>query len=178
MSTDSLADGGGVSGSPRHTIIMGVSGCGKSTVGQLLAERLGLPFAEGDEFHSAANRAKMAAGIALVDDDRWPWLASLRDWMSAQADAGQSTVVACSALRRAYREVLREARGEVLFVHLRVTPDALAQRMTERVGHYMPPSLLASQLATLEELGPDEHALVLDAGVDVDGIVKYLRENL
>jgi len=145
----------------RHVVVMGVSGCGKSTLGALLARRYGVPFAEGDEFHSDASRAKMAAGIPLTDEDRWPWLHRLADWMSEREGSG--SVVSCSALRRAYREILDSAEGDVTFVHLDVPEEELARRMSARTGHYMPPSLLASQLATLEPLTPAEDGHVLSA---------------
>ncbi len=142
-------------------MVMGVSGTGKSTLGAALAAHLGRPFLEGDAFHPPANVAKMAAGVALTDDDRLPWLDALAAAMSRHAAAGRSTVVACSALRRAYRDRLRAAPGRVRFVHVTVTPDELARRMSTRPGHFMPPSLLASQLATLEPLAPDEGGLTL-----------------
>lgn len=156
-------------GVAEHVVVMGVSGTGKSTVGRLLADDLGWAFLEGDDVHPAANVAKMRAGIPLTDADRAPWLAAIRDELSANADEGRSTVVTCSALRRAYRDVLREARGRVRFVHLEVPPDELARRMAQREGHFMPASLLASQLATLEPLGPDEDGVVVPAARDGAG---------
>ena len=132
---------------------MGVSGTGKSTTAALLAERLGRPMIEGDDLHPAANVAAMHAGRALTDADRAPWLRAIRDAMTA---AGGPTVVTCSALRRAYRDVLRTAEGRVRFVHLVVPADELARRLAVRRGHFMPATLLTSQLATLEPLGPDE----------------------
>ncbi|MEN0130552.1 MAG: gluconokinase [Brevundimonas sp.] len=141
-----------------HVVVMGVSGTGKSTVGRLLAERLGAAFVEGDDLHPAANVERMRAGIPLTDADRAPWLELVRDAMST---AGGDTVVACSALRRAYRDVLRGARGRVRFVHLVVPPAELEQRLSERAGHFMPTALLASQLATLEPLAPDEDGVDL-----------------
>ena len=140
---------------------MGVSGTGKSTLGTLLATRLGRPFLEGDEFHPAANVALMAAGVPLTDDDRRPWLDALVAAMAAHDEAGRSTVVACSALRRAHRDRLRTAPGRVRFLLVDVPGDELARRMAARQGHYMPASLLASQLATLEPLGDDEDGVVL-----------------
>ncbi len=154
-----VRQGGGVVA--EHLVVMGVSGTGKSTLGATLAAHLGRPFLEGDAFHPPANVAKMAAGVALTDDDRLPWLDALAAAMSRHAAAGRSTVVACSALRRAYRDRLRAAPGRVRFVHVTVTPDELARRMSARPGHFMPPSLLASQLATLEPLAPDEDGLTL-----------------
>ena len=132
---------------------MGVSGTGKSTTAALLAERLGRPMIEGDDLHPVANVEAMRAGRALTDADRGPWLRAIRDAMTA---AGGSTVVTCSSLRRAYRDVLRTAEGRVRFVHLVVPADELARRLAVRRGHFMPATLLASQLATLEPLGPDE----------------------
>ncbi len=146
-------------------MVMGVSGTGKTTVARLLASRLGWTFAEGDDFHPAANVAAMASGRALTDEDRWPWLGSIAAWMGSADAAGTSSVVTCSALRRVYRDVLRTAPGRVRFVHL-TGPDALvASRMAARSDHFMPPTLLPSQLATLEPLGPDEDG----ATVPVDG---------
>ena len=141
---------------PTAVVVMGVSGSGKTTVAERLAERLGWVFAEADEFHSAANLAKMTAGIPLTDEDRAPWLAAIRDWLTATAAQGRSAVVTCSALRRSYRELLRGAGARVLFLHLTGPREVLAQRMGSRTGHFMPSSLLDSQLATLQALGPDE----------------------
>ncbi len=135
---------------------MGVSGVGKSTIAKALAARLGWDFAEGDDFHPEANVAKMASGTPLNDDDRWPWLGLIGDWMSTEIAAGRSAVVTCSALKRSYRDLLREGRPEVRFLHLVADPDLLAMRMGERKDHFMPASLLASQLDTLELLGRDE----------------------
>ena len=161
-----------------HIVVMGVSGTGKSTVGTLLADDLGWSFLEGDDVHPAANVAKMRAGIPLEDDDRAPWLAAIRDELSANADDGRSTVVTCSALRRAYRDVLRVARGRVRFVHLEVAPDELARRMTQREGHFMPASLLASQLATLEPLDADEDGVTVPAGRDAAATAAAARAAL
>lgn len=146
---------------PVHLVVMGVSGSGKTTVAQILAERLGRPFAEADEFHPQANIDKMSAGTPLTDEDRWPWLATVRDWLSQQAGAGRSTVVTCSALRRAYRDLLREADGRVRFVHLTADPGIISPRLGTRSGHFMPPSLLPSQLATLEPLVDGEDGVVV-----------------
>ncbi len=143
---------------PEHLVVMGVSGTGKSTTALLLAERLGRPMIEGDDLHPAANVEAMRAGRALTDTDRGPWLRAIRDAMSA---AGGPTVVTCSSLRRAYRDVLRTAHGRVRFVHLVVAPEELQRRLAARTGHFMPATLLASQLATLEPLADDED------GVDV-----------
>lgn len=140
-------------------VVMGVAGCGKTTVAEALAERLGWPVADADDFHPPDNVAKMRAGTPLTDDDRWPWLDRIRDWLTA---ADGSVVVTCSALRRAYRDVLRGAESRVRFVHLTGTQDLLAARMGARQGHFMPFKLLKSQLATLEPLQPDEDGVVID----------------
>ncbi|RRS01780.1 gluconokinase [Glycomyces terrestris] len=152
-------------------VVMGVSGSGKSTVAKLLAGRLGWPFAEGDEFHPEANVAKMRAGVPLTDADREPWLRTLRDWIGEQAAAGKSTVVTCSALRRAYRDLLREADADVRFVHLDGTRELIAERLAHRSGHFMPPALLDSQFAALEPLGPDEAGIVVDVADAPEDIV-------
>jgi gluconokinase len=146
----------------QHLVVMGVSGSGKTTVAQLLADRLGRPFAEADDFHPEANVAKMAAGTPLDDEDRWPWLRTMRDWLSEQAAAGHSTVITCSALKVAYRDVLREAQGRVRFVHLSAPTEVIGDRMEHRSGHFMPPSLLPSQLSTLEPLTSDEDGVTVD----------------
>ena len=147
-----------------HLVVMGVSGTGKTTIGTLVAERLGLAFVEGDDLHPPANVEKMHAGIPLTDEDRATWLRLVRDAMTEHARAGRSVVVACSALRRAYRDVLREAEGRVRMVHVAVPDDDLARRMTARRGHFMPAGLLASRLATLEPLAPDEDGVEVPAG--------------
>jgi gluconokinase len=144
-------------------VLAGVSGSGKTTVGSLLAGRLGWPFADGDSFHSAANIAKMSAGIPLADEDRWPWLASIGAWIDERAAARGSAVVACSALKRAYRDVLRKGRPEVRIVFLTIDRDAGLARLQARHGHFFPAKLLDSQLADVELPGPDEGALVLDS---------------
>ncbi|WP_146925552.1 gluconokinase [Cellulomonas xylanilytica] len=142
---------------------MGVSGCGKSTVGALLADRLAVPFLDADSLHPAANLRKMARGAPLDDDDRWPWLHQVGRALAAHPGGA---VVACSALRRAYRDVLRDAVPGVRFVHLAGTREQLAARMRAREGHFMPVSLLDTQLATLEQLDDDETGTVLDCTLD------------
>lgn len=148
---------------PQHLVVMGVAGSGKTTVATLLAARLGWTFAEADEFHPQANIDKMSAGIPLTDDDRWPWLESMRDWLTTQAEAGRSTVVTCSALKRAYRDVLRGATGRVRFVHLAAPAEAIGDRLGHRSGHFMPVSLLPSQFATLQPLLSTEDGVTVDA---------------
>ena len=140
-------------------VVMGVAGSGKSTVGQVLARRLGWSFAEADDFHSAANVAKMAAGTPLTDEDRQPWLESIRTWIDANT---ADSVVTCSALRRSYRDILRGAQAHVRFLHLSGTQESIAARMAARTSHFMPTSLLASQLATLEPLEADEDGVVIE----------------
>jgi len=147
-------------------VVMGVSGCGKSTVGAGLAKALGLTFTDGDSLHSAANIAKMRSGEALNDSDRAPWLAQV----SAAVAAGG--VVACSALKRRYRDQIRAATdGPVLFLHLTGTPDVLSARIEARTGHFMPVALLASQVATLEPLAPDEPGVTLDSDAALSDVI-------
>jgi gluconokinase len=136
-------------------IIMGVAGCGKSSVGQALATRLGIAYHDGDDLHSAANVAKMRAGTPLTDDDRWPWLDAVATCVRDDAPA----IVGCSALKRAYRDRIREA-GAVQFIYLSGSRDLIAARMARRTGHYMPLALLDSQFAALEVPGPDEGVTV------------------
>lgn len=152
-------------GAAPQVIVMGVSGVGKSTVAAGLAAELGWTYAEGDTLHSAANVAKMAAGRPLTDDDRWPWLQAIGAWLDQQIAAGRPSVVTCSALRRAYRDVLDEGRPDVRFLHLEAGETLVADRMSRRAGHYMPTSLLQSQYDTLEPLGSDEPGV----SVSVDG---------
>ncbi|WP_037670467.1 gluconokinase [Streptomyces griseus] len=139
---------------PHVVVVMGVAGTGKTTIGPLLAARLGVPYAEGDDFHPEANIAKMSAGTPLDDDDRWPWLDAIGAW--AHARAGLGGVVSCSALKRSYRDRLRAAAPGLLFVHLSGDRELIADRMGHREGHFMPTALLDSQFATLQPLEPDE----------------------
>lgn len=145
----------------QHLVVMGVSGSGKTTLALVLERRLGWPYAEADEFHPPANIAKMEAGTPLTDEDRLPWLRKMRDRLTEEARAGRSVIVTCSALKRVYRDVLREAEGRVRFVHLTAEKGLIEQRMASRSGHFMPPSLLPSQLGTLEPLEPDEDGVVV-----------------
>lgn len=157
---------------PTAVIVMGVAGCGKTTVARALAAELGWPQAEADDFHPAANVAKMAAGTPLTDADREPWLEELRDWITGQ---GQDVVVTCSALRRRYRDTLRGADAALRFVHLHGSRELLAARMGARTDHFMPVSLLDSQLATLEPLEPDEDGIVIDIDATPEEIVEAAR---
>lgn len=155
-------------------VIMGVSGCGKSSVGEGLAERLGIPYRDGDDLHPPANVEKMRAGIPLTDADRWPWL----DRVAATLRDGAPVIVGCSALRRAYRDRLRAgAGGPLRFIHLTGDRDLIAGRMSGRTGHYMPPSLLDSQFAALDPPGPDE-ALTIDIDQPLSAIISAAAEGV
>lgn len=156
-----------------HIVVMGVSGAGKSTVASLLAERTGATFVDADDLHSPANRRKLAAGEPLTDADRWPWLTAVRDRMSAREESterGPGVVVACSALRRAYRDILRDAGRvdrPVFFVELDADPELVATRLAARRGHFASRQILESQLRTLESLGSDEDGIVCPATLPV-----------
>ena len=160
----------------RRIVIMGVSGCGKSSVGEGLARRLGITYRDGDHLHPAANVEKMSAGVPLTDDDRWPWLDRVAEVLATEAPV----VVGCSALRRAYRDRIRAgAEGPVRFVHLHGSRDVIASRMAARKDHFMPLGLLDSQIATLEPPGPDEAVTVdIDHTLPevIDMILAQLRE--
>ena len=167
---------------PQAIVVMGVAGSGKTTVAALLAGRLGASFAEGDDFHSPANVAKMAAGHPLDDEDRWPWLRGIRDWFAKELSEGRSAVVPCSALRRGYRELLETAgggtgsgsAGAVRFVHLTGSYDLLRTRIQGRAGHFMKPEMLDSQLAALEPLQDDEPGFAVDVTPRPDQIVEEI----
>lgn len=162
-------------GNQTAVIVMGVAGSGKSTVGRLLAERLGWSFADADDFHTAANVGKMAADTPLTDEDRWPWLESIRDWIDARP---RDVVISCSALRHSYRDVLCGARARVRFLHLDGTVQELESRLTARTSHFMLVTMLASQLATLEPLAGDEDGVVLSIARTPDEIVDETIEAL
>ncbi|WP_369375570.1 gluconokinase [Promicromonospora sp. Populi] len=181
---------------------MGVAGSGKTTVAALLAGRLGASFAEGDDFHSPANVAKMAAGHPLDDEDRWPWLRGIRDWFAKELREGRSAVVPCSALRRSYRDLLETAgsettgsnisgsgttrsgtaggknAGAVRFVHLTGSYDLLRERIQGRAGHFMKPEMLDGQLAALEPLGDDEPGFTVDITQRPEQIVEEILRRL
>ncbi|MEV5546318.1 gluconokinase [Streptomyces sp. NPDC052309] len=156
---------------PPCIAVTGVAGSGKSTVARLLAKRLGVPFAEGDAFHSPASVAKMAAGTPLDDADRDPWLRSIGRWLHEHDVAGTGAVVSCSALKRRYRDTLRAACPGVFFLQLTAGREVLAGRLGRRRDHFMPRALLDSQLAALEPLQPDEHGAELDATPALDTVV-------
>jgi len=146
-------------------VIMGVSGCGKSTVAGVLAGRLNWPLEEGDDLHPMRNLVKMASGIPLTDDDRWPWLDRVAEWVHRRTAAGQPGVITCSALRRSYRDrIVGDTPDHIVFVYLKGTRESVGKRLAARVDHFMPSSLLESQLATLEPPEPDERSLTVDAG--------------
>jgi gluconokinase len=164
--------------SPVVLVITGVSGAGKSTVGALLAERLGWSFEEGDSLHPLTNIEKMAAGIPLTDEDRWPWLARVADWADGQLDSGRNGVITCSALKRSYRLVINRRGSGIEFVYLAVSKVELEERVEHREGHFMPASLLESQLATLEVPTDSEPAIRVDAGPDASLVVERVLRDL
>jgi gluconokinase len=157
---------------------MGVAASGKTTIATRLAARLSYTFADADEFHPTANVAKMARGEALTDADREPWLKTLAAWIATQHEACHSTVLACSALKRRYRDTLRTAAPQVLFIHLTAPREALRERIKSRLGHFVPPELLESQLATLEPLQSDEPGITLDATALPDAIIARVLDHL
>ena len=161
-------------------VAMGVSGCGKSTVGTLLGQRLGMPFFDGDDFHPAANKQKMAAGVPLTDRDREPWLARLGELLAGKDDggAGVPPIVACSALKRRYRDLLRSYAPDVVFIHLSGTAATIGARMEARSHEFMPHTLLDSQFAALEELEEDETHLLVDISQPLDLLVESLEQKL
>ena len=163
---------------PAAIIVMGVSGSGKSTIGALLAEALGWPFADADGFHPAANVAKMAAGQPLTDADRGPWLDAIAAHIGASRTAEQPVVVACSALRRTYRERLRAGHGDLIFLHLAGAPEVIATRQAARQGHFMPPSLMASQFATLEDPAAEADAVTVSVQASPHEVVGNILSSL
>ena len=160
-------------GSP--VVVMGVSGSGKSTVGAALAQRMRVPFADADDFHPAANIAKMSSGHALDDADRYPWLESIGDWLAEHHEGG---VMSCSALKHKYRDQLRRHCPDVVFLYLTGTPEVIRRRQASRPGHFMPATLLDSQFATLEPLGPHEAGVAIDVDQSIDAIVdEYVAQS-
>ena len=159
----------------KHVVIMGVSSCGKSTVWELLAQHTSLPFQDGDDMHPAANIEKMASGQALDDDDRKPWLESIGRFLAEQEDGA---IVGCSALKHSYRELIRAAAPDTVFVHLHGSYELLKERMSQRSGHFMPVSLLDSQFETLEELRPEEAGVVLDVSATPEELAAAAAEYL
>ncbi len=158
-------------------IIFGVSGAGKTAVGKLLAQQLGWHFHEADDFHSRANIEKMHRGVPLTDEDRWPWLENLRQLIKRSLEAGENAVLACSALKRAYRERLRVS-DEVKFVFLHGDYALIEKQLRQRRGHFMNPELLRSQFVDLEEPKPDEHALTIELGRTSPELVEEIKAKL
>lgn len=152
-------------------VVMGVTSSGKTTVAQGLAERRGWPFQEGDSLHPRANVEKMASGTPLTDEDRWPWLDRVAAWIDALRKDGQSGVITCSMLKRAYRDKVIDGKQDVRLMYLKGDKSVIAARMANRKGHYMPTSLLDSQIATLEPPTPDERPLVVDIEGTIDDMV-------
>ncbi|MFZ0019840.1 MAG: gluconokinase [Acetobacteraceae bacterium] len=163
-------------------VMMGVSGSGKTTIARGVAEREGWRLLEGDAFHPPSNVAKMHAGTPLTDEDRWPWLRAIAHEIDAMRARGEQGVVACSALKRSYRDILIGDRTDVVLVYLQGSKALIAERIASRKGHFMPAALLDSQFATLEEPGPDEHPIVVSIGASpeaiVDAVVDGLKERI
>ena len=153
-----------------YVVVMGIAGCGKTIVGSRLSDRIGASFVEADEFHSPQNVAKMSQGIGLTDDDRWPWLEAICD---AALSKGPPCVVACSALKRRYRDFIRQRLGYVHFLYLSGSHELIGERLQKRKGHFAGASLLESQMKALEPPGPDESATVLDVSDAPDEIVRH-----
>ncbi|MDQ0559648.1 gluconokinase [Rhizobium mesoamericanum] len=164
---------------PYAIIVMGVSGCGKSSVGRKISDALGMQFVEGDQLHPASNVEKMSNGVPLTDDDRMPWLDLIGETMQASLDRGQDVIVSCSALKRAYRDRLRKAvQGKLFFVYLSGSKELLTKRMGERKGHFMPLSLLESQLATLEVPTGEPGVVTVDIDDTIEEISKKALRDL
>jgi len=163
---------------PCALIVMGVSGAGKSTIGEKLAERLGWKFEDGDRFHPPSNVAKMSAGQPLTDEDRWPWLRAIADEIARVSEAAGHVVIASSALKRAYRDILVHGRPDVRIVYLDGTQDLIASRLALRKGHFMPPGLLESQFKTLEPPDASENAVTVSIDGSVETVVNDILRQL
>jgi gluconokinase len=160
-------------------VLMGVSGAGKSTVGRIVAERLNCPFRDADSFHPKANIEKMASGHPLTDDDRWPWLHAIADWIGEHRAAGTLCVVTCSALKRAYRDIITNTQSkDVRLVYLKGDYGVIDARLKARTGHFMPPALLESQFAALEEPAADEHAITVSIDATPEEIAERVLKRL
>jgi gluconokinase len=159
-------------------IVMGVSGCGKTTIGNLLAQRLGWTFKDADWFHPASNIDKMEKGIPLTDDDRWPWLEKIAVWIGNACRSGERGVIACSALKRRYRDILIGDRDAVRLIYLKGDETLIARRVATRHEHFMPPDLLHSQFVALEEPGPDENPVIVSIEPTPDEIVSRILSAL
>lgn len=167
-----------VQGQALALVIMGVAGAGKTTTAQNLSRELGWPYRDADEFHPPANVAKMSRGEALTDEDRWPWLQAIASWMDEKLAAGQSCIVTCSALKRAYRDVLVGGRAGVRIIHLVGSRELIGGRMAARKDHFMPTSLLDSQFATLEQPADEEHVLNISVAQTPAAVVREIVARL
>ena len=176
MTTGDKADV--IDGTPCALVVMGVSGSGKSTIADHLARRLGWRYEDGDRFHPPANVAKMSAGHPLTDEDRWPWLKAIADEIDRLAASGERAVIACSALKRGYRDILVHGRDDVRIVFLQGTQDLIAARLAARKGHFMPPGLLASQFRTLEPPEASERPITVSIDAPVETIVDEVLRRL
>ncbi|MFK5635719.1 gluconokinase [Ornithinimicrobium sp. LYQ103] len=165
-------------GVPVHLVVMGVSGTGKTTIAGALRDLLGWQFAEGDSYHPPENVTKMARGRPLMDEDRWPWLETLCQWTAERDAEGLPTILTCSALKRSYRDVLRRGGEGTFFVHLVGDKGLLLERMQHRPGHFMPPTLLESQLDTLQDLGPDERGMLVDVANPPERVARMVLAQL
>ena len=163
---------------PCALIVMGVSGSGKSTIGETLAARLGWPYEDADKFHPASNIAKMSARHPLTDEDRWPWLKAIAAEIDRVCDGGDHIVIGCSALKRTYRDVLVHGRTDTRLIYLDGTQTLIANRLSQRKGHFMPPDLLTSQFATLEPPTPDERAVTVSIDAEVEVVVDHIISQL
>ena len=159
-------------------VIMGVSGCGKTTIAELLSRELGWSYRDGDEFHPKTNVEKMHSGTPLTDEDRWPWLKAIAAWIDEKRQSGTHAIVTCSALKRAYRDILIGPRQDVGLIYLKGTEDLIAERLSKRKHHFMPKGLLASQFQTLQEPGPDEHPITVSIEPAPEEIVATIMGKL
>jgi gluconokinase len=164
--------------SPLLIVLMGVSGCGKSTIGTALSQALGWPFRDADSFHPPANVEKMSRGVPLEDADRWPWLSAIAQWIDAQRAAGAPGIVSCSALKRAYRQHIIGTRQGVQLVYLKGERELIGSRLALRTGHFMPAALLESQFAALEEPRADERPIVVSIDATPDRIATAILRQL
>ena len=163
---------------PCALVVMGVSGSGKSTIGEVLAARLGWRYEDADKFHPASNVAKMSAGQPLTDEDRWPWLKAIAAEIDRVCDSGGHVVIGCSALRRVYRDILVHGRTDTRIVYLEGSQQLIAARLSRRKGHFMPPALLASQFRTLEPPGEAEHPVTVSIDAPIEAIVDQILDQL
>ena len=157
---------------------MGVSGCGKTTIAELLSRELGWGYRDGDEFHPKANVEKMHSGTPLTDDDRWPWLRAIAAWIDGKRDAGEHGIVTCSALKKSYRDILIGPRKDVGLVYLKGDQELIAARLAKRKDHFMPKGLLQSQFQALQEPGPDEHPITMSIAPTPEEIVANILSEL